>query len=81
MKKKIHKKIQIFFFLNFASIRMPLRCISRPVETNELFTDGGDEHGRLKYIPLQLTGKVYCDRQIQARDMHARVYHKNPLAC
>ena len=26
------------------------------------------------------TGKVYCDRQFQARNMCARVYHKNHLA-
>jgi len=31
-KKKFHRKIQKNFLVNFASIRMPLRCISWPVE-------------------------------------------------
>ena len=65
-KKKFHKKIQKNFLVNFASIRMPLRCISWPVEVicpkKYCLTDGG---GDLKYIPLQLTGKVYCDRQFK----------------
>ena len=85
MKKKFHRKIQKFFLVNFASIRMPLRCISWPVEVIcpkfSWLTDDEKRKRRLQYIPFQLTGKVYCDRQLQARDMRAKVYHNtlNPF--